>query len=48
MMEKNWCRDIKQYFEAGLWTPEMVQNAVRKGKLTAEQYQEITGEIYPA
>lgn len=38
---------IKKYYEAGLWNKEMVANAVVKGKITAEQYKEITGEDYP-
>ena len=38
---------IKKYYEAGLWSKVMVANAVVKGKITAEQYKEITGEDYP-
>lgn len=30
------------------WTKEMIAALVVKGKLTAEQYQEITGESYCA
>lgn len=39
-------RKIKKYYEDGLWNKEMVRNAVRKGKITAEQYKDITGEEY--
>ena len=37
----------KQNFDRGLWTLEMVQALVNKGKLTQEQYNEITGETTP-
>ena len=35
---------IKTWYEQGLWTVEMVRNAVIKGKLTEDEYQEIVGE----
>ena len=35
---------IKKWYEKGLWTAEMVRNAVIKGKLTEEEYREIVGE----
>ena len=37
---------IKKWYEQGLWTKAMVANAVVKGKITAAQYEEITGEPY--
>lgn len=37
---------IKRNFERGLWNASMVAMAVRKGVITTEQYQEITGEKY--
>lgn len=37
---------VKYYFEAGLWSKQMVKMAVRKGIITKEQYTEITGEVY--
>lgn len=37
---------IKRWYEEGLWTKTMVRNAVRKGKITAEQYEQIVGEPY--
>lgn len=37
---------IMKWYEQGLWTAAMVRNAVVKGKLTAEDYREITGEQY--
>lgn len=34
---------IKKWYKQGLWTAEMVRNAVVKGKLTAEEAEEILG-----
>ena len=38
--------DIERWYDAGIWTKKMVQNAVKKGKITAEDYAEIVGEPY--
>lgn len=37
---------IKYYFDKNLWTIDMVKTAVRKGIITKEQFQEITGREY--
>lgn len=37
---------IKKNFERGLWNAPMVKMAVKKGIITKEQYQEITGKQY--
>lgn len=37
---------IKSWYKFGLWSKEMVRNAVVKVVLTAAEYQEITGEEY--
>lgn len=37
---------IKKNYDRGLWNKQMVAVAVVKGVITAEQYQEITGEAY--
>ena len=37
---------IKKNFERGLWNAQMVKTAVRKGVITPEQFEEITGQIY--
>mgnify|MGYP002623675772 CR=1 FL=1 len=37
---------IKKYYDRGFYTKEQVANFVKKGKLTAEQYKEITGYDY--
>lgn len=35
---------IKRFYKLKLWTKAMVKNAVVKGVLTQEQYEEIVGE----
>lgn len=37
---------VKYYFDSGLWSKAMVKTAVKKGIITAAQYEEITGENY--
>ena len=37
---------ISKWYSFGLWTIEMVRDAVKKKKLTEEEYAEITGEAY--
>lgn len=37
---------VKKNYEKGLWTKEMVKVAVKKGAITTQQYEEITGETY--
>ena len=39
---------VKKYFDGGLWTLEMVKNAVVKEWITAEEFEQITGEVYGA
>ena len=39
-------KKIKRWYEQGLWTKEMVAQAVAKGVLTPEQYEEIVGRMY--
>lgn len=39
---------VKKFYDEGLYTKAMVANFVKKGKITAEQYKEITGDDYPA
>lgn len=41
-----WYEKIKRYYERGNWNKAMVRNAVAKGKITAEEYKAITGEVY--
>ena len=37
---------VKEYYDKGLWTKEMVANAVVKEWITAEEYEIIVGEPY--
>ena len=38
---------ISKWYKQGLWSVEMVANAVEKGIITAGDYAEITGADYP-
>ena len=35
---------IKKWYSQGLWTADMVLNAIRKGAITQEQASEILGK----
>lgn len=35
---------VKEYYDSGFWTDTMLKNAVRKGWITEEEYEEIVGE----
>lgn len=37
---------IMKWYDQGLWTLKMVRNAVKKGKITPDDYYDITGEVY--
>lgn len=39
---------VKKWYDRGLWKVEAVRNAVAKGWITAEEFEEITGEPYSA
>lgn len=41
-----WFDRIKRFYDGGFWTKEMVADGVRMNRITAEQYEEITGEVY--
>ena len=43
-----WYPEIKEWYEAGYWTKTMVKNAVIKKRITADEYQTITGDDYVA
>lgn len=38
--------DIKGYYDSGFWNAAMVKNAVKKKRIAAEEYTEITGKEY--
>lgn len=40
-------KKIKKWYTQGLWTAEMVAQAVAKGVINADEYKEITGKDYP-
>lgn len=37
---------VKEYYDKGLWNIYRVRNAVVKNWITAEEFEEITGESY--
>ena len=37
---------VKGYYEAGFWKKKAARNAVIKDWITAEEYEETTGEVY--
>lgn len=37
---------VKSYYDNHLWNVQMVRNAVVKSWITAEEFEEITGEVY--
>jgi len=43
----SWFDRVKIYYDKGLWSKERVYNVVGK-VITAEEYEEITGEPYIA
>ena len=38
---------VKRYYDSGFWNKKMVADAVSKGWITAEEYELITGDVYP-
>ena len=37
---------VKEYYDSGLWKKKAVRNAVVKGWIIAEEYEEIVHEVY--
>ena len=37
---------VKEYYDSGLWSEKAVKNAVKRGWITATEYEQITGEPY--
>jgi uncharacterized XkdX family phage protein len=37
---------VKTYYEKGLWSKARVREAVIRGWITEDEYEEITGEVY--
>jgi uncharacterized XkdX family phage protein len=44
----DWYLTIKRMYDRNLWTKQQVADGVYAGKITPEQYTEITGEEYVA
>lgn len=40
--------DVKKYYDLRIWKKSTVKLAVRKKWITADEYEEITGEKYAA
>lgn len=40
--------DIKFYYDHHIWSKATVAKSVKKGRITAAEYEEITGEPYAA
>ncbi len=38
---------VRTYYKGGFWKKRQVENAVKKGWITSDEYEEITGEAYP-
>lgn len=45
-MMSRFAEKVKAWYDAGVWTLEMVRNAVVKNKITVQEFAEITGEPY--
>lgn len=39
-------KDVKNYYDTGLWIQQRVYNMVAKNVITSKEYKEITGEDY--
>lgn len=37
---------VKKYYDLRMWSKETVAKAVKKGWITAAEYEEIVGEMY--
>lgn len=44
----DWNAVVKQYYDAGYYTVGQVKVFVAKGKITSDQFQQITGQVYTA
>ena len=46
MNKSVWYKAAKRYYDMGLYTKEQVAIFVVKGRITEEEYKEITGESF--
>ena len=42
----SWKARIKRFYDRGNWSKEAVKEAVEYGKISEDDYEEITGEDY--
>lgn len=42
----NWYDKIKRYYDGGYYTVDQVRSFVKVGKITEEEFTEITGQEY--
>ncbi len=47
-MPIDWYAIVKRYYDRGYYSKDNVKVFVQAGKITPEQYQELTGEPYAA
>lgn len=43
----DWYTRIKNFYNRGFWTKEMVGDGVKTGTINEVQYKEITGDDFP-
>lgn len=48
VQHSDWFYKVKDYYDTKRWNLVMVKNAVKKDKITEEEYEEITGRKYKA
>ena len=39
-------KKIKYFYDMGIWSLDMVRNEAYKGKITPEEFEQITGQKY--
>ena len=44
----DWLKTVSDFYKSGYYTDSQVQVFVAKNKITPEQYQKITGQVYTA
>lgn len=44
----DWFKTISDFYKSGYYTDDQVKVFVAKSKITPDQYQQITGEVYAA
>lgn len=44
----DWFKTISDFYNGNYYTDEQVKVFVAKGKITSDQYQQITGQAYTA